>query len=657
MIGNPFLYRAADVRSGTMAEDRNFVNLFGVSALGLIKEKMQGLWDLPLFLISAPGGGKSSLMRIFSASAMRYIQETAALGGNQQSLANQMQELGAFKNEEPHALGIWLRMSHEYHTLCQSEGSNQHGLFCAMLNSRIILSAFNGICELNGLSVKRDLYRIRLYLRPEANNITTNSYSKWGSDNAELFYNRMAKLEADLSDMIDDPFWDGIRTNLSHTGLWAIDLLANVNILIDEKKFEFIPLIMLDDAHELLEVQLQYLFSLLMSRQVAIPFWISLRKQALGLEDLLTERLGKGVEKGRDYQLINFEKDIRGFFRRCVLEISELRVQSVRAQIGGLSQAFSDFISDNREEFLLKKLDDQVAQELKNKVLAAAGSELDRFKTLINEIEKQSKEPHDLCKRLRLLEILIKREVGKKQRSFVFQEVSKEALYKHESDKAIVEAAELFLAKDYKFPYYFGALRLMMLSSFNIQQFLIVAGALFEEIMMAIRLDRDRESFLSPERQHAIVRKVAIDFLKDIPTMVHNGGRVFRFINAIGDMCRNETYRPTAPYAPGVTGTAITMYEFDILVKGAKNGDKDLLELYETIESAIAYNILEPEPNYRCKKKEFLVLYLNRLLCVPFGLPLQKGGFREQKLSTLLRWVKPVSVKLKNDVAQAVLWE
>jgi hypothetical protein len=50
MIGNPFLYRAADVRSGTMAEDRNFVNLFGISALGLIKEKMQGLWDIPLFL-------------------------------------------------------------------------------------------------------------------------------------------------------------------------------------------------------------------------------------------------------------------------------------------------------------------------------------------------------------------------------------------------------------------------------------------------------------------------------------------------------------------------------------------------------------------------------------------------------------------------------
>jgi hypothetical protein len=439
--------------------------------------------------------------------------------------------------------------------------------------------------------------------------------------------------------------------------MWSIDLLANVNIFIDDKPFKFRPLIMLDDAHELLKVQLQYLFNLLMSRQVAIPFWISLRKQALGLGDLLTERLGRGVEKGRDYQIIDFEKNIRGIFRKCVLEISKLRVQSVTAQIGGLSQAFSDFISDNREEFLLKKLDDRVAREIKNKVLTAAGSEVKRFQRLINEIEGQCSEPHDLCRRLRLLEILIQREMGKPQRSLFFQEVSRETLDKHESNKAVVEAAELFLAKDYKLPYYFSAPRLMTLSSFNIQQFLIVAGALFEEIMMAIRLDRDRESFLSPERQHAIISRVAKDFLKDIPTFVHRGSQVFRFIHAIGDMCRSETYRPTAPYAPGVTGTAITMYEFDILAKGAKKGDEALLELYETIESAIAYNVLEPEPNYKCKQKEFLVLYLNRLLCVPFQLPLQKGGFREQKLSTLIQWMKSGYKKTKSNASQATLWK
>ena len=106
MIRNPFLYRAADVRMGSMAEDRFFVNLFGASALNLLKEQTNGIWELPLLLISAPGGGKSSLMRIFSACALRYIAQTALLGGKYQSLANQMEELGALRNGEPYALGI-----------------------------------------------------------------------------------------------------------------------------------------------------------------------------------------------------------------------------------------------------------------------------------------------------------------------------------------------------------------------------------------------------------------------------------------------------------------------------------------------------------------------------------------------------------------------
>jgi hypothetical protein len=183
-----------------------------------------------------------------------------------------------------------------------------------------------------------------------------------------------------------------------------------------------------------------------------------------------------------------------------------------------------------------------------------------------------------------------------------------------------------------------------------------LAGALFEEIMTAIRLDRDGESFLSPQRQHAIIFNAAKLFLKEIPTMVRHGNQVLRFVQSIGDMCNFETHRPTAPYAPGVTGTALTTYELEILKRNAVRGDEDALMLYQAIESAIAHNILEPEQNYKCKGKDFLVLYLNRLLCVPFQLPLQKGGFREQKLSTLYSWMKQGFRKRKASGTEA-LWQ
>jgi CRISPR/Cas system-associated endoribonuclease Cas2 len=660
MIRNPFFYRAADVQSGSMADDRVFVNLFGISALGLLKEKIQHLWEIPLILLSAPGGGKSSLMRIFTPGALKYIKETASLGGNQRDLAQKMEELGAFENGEPHALGIWLRISDEFHSLEDGKNSNKYGLFCSMLNTRIILNAVDAICELKGLKTinSNDLARISFSLKPNLKSTTISSWKKWGADNVKEVYDKMAKLESELCDMIDDPFWSGNASELSHSGLWSLDLLANLEIFLDGRPFKFRPLVMLDDVHELSGGKLKYLLNILTSRQVALPFWISMRKQALGLEEILTERIGKGVEKGRDYEVINFEDAKEGDFNKRARNIATLRVESVRAQIGALSQEFESFLSDDREEILLENLDQRVVEEIKKKILAAAGEELERFETVINDVEKTNEEikNHELCRRLRKLEILIQREVNKVQKSFLFSELSSQDLKKHENNSSITEAAELFLAEEYKLPYYFSARRLVTLSSGNIQQFLRLAGGLFEEIMTAIRLGRDGESFLSPERQDSIIRKVAGTFFKEIPVAVPNGSSVFQFITAIAEMCKQETYRSTAPYAPGVTGTAFYMNEYEFLKESAKKGDEKSKKLYRAIESAVAHNILEPESNYKCKGKKFLVLYLNRLLCVPFNLPLQRGGFREQKLGTFFQWME-IGYKKTKESKERYLWD
>jgi len=641
MIRNPFLDRAADARTGT--------------ALNLISDNIQHIWERPLFLISAPGGGKSSLMRIFSPSALRYVQETAHIGRERQLLSDKLSALGALKNGRPFALGIWLRLSDEYRNFDEFEQASGHGLFCAMLNSRIILSALNGVCILNDLSINKDLYRIALSLKGTASPSLGKNWTELAVTTAADLYEKMAKLEADLCDMIDNPFWEGESYTLSHSGLWSLDLLSNLDITLDNQEMEYRPLVMLDDIHELSASQTQYLIGLLMSRQIPIPFWISARKQVLGLEELLTGNLQRGVEKGRDYIPIDFENS-RGEFRKRVLEISKLRVQNVAAQIGGSSQAFDDFISDDREEIFLNNLDMSVAEEITSRILTTAGVEIGKFQGLISKIEGEHTKPHDRCRQLRMLEILVNREMGKAQKSFSFLEVPGETFQKHESNKAIMEAAELFFAREYKLPYYFGAQRLITLSSFNIDQFLRLAGALFDEIMTAIRLGRDKDSFISPERQHKILTRAAKAFLEDIPTMVPNGSAVMRLIQSLGEMCRHVTYRPTASYPPGVTGTAITMYEFRQLSEEAKRGNEEYLDLFQAIQSAIAHNVLEPEPNYKCKGQEFLVLYLNRLLCLPFQLPLQRGGFREQSLKTLLGWIKKGYRKSNKYLEQSELW-
>ena len=256
---------------------------------------------------------------------------------------------------------------------------------------------------------------------------------------------------------------------------------------------------------------------------------------------LLTERISNGAEQGRDYQVIDFEKAKSDFNKRA-RDIATLRIQSVASHIGGLFQEFVNFLSDDREEILLEHLDQEVAQKIKMKISEIAGKELQRFKKVIDEVENQDKNIriHDLCRKLRRLEILIQREVNKRQKSFLFSEVTTKEWEKHENTSSIIEAAELFLAKEYKLPYYFGAKRLITLSSDNIQQFLRLAGSLFEEILTKSRLGRDSELFLLPNRQDAIIKKMASDFLKEIPVMVPNGSLVFRFIDVVGKMCNHE---------------------------------------------------------------------------------------------------------------------
>ena len=580
---------------------------------------------------------------------------TSKRKGSGDKLAKKMEELGAFKNHKPFALGIWIRMSDEYQFHNQDETSRQIGLFCALLNVRILLSAINGICELKGLSVANDLDRITLTLNEKAKNGALKSWKKWGSQNGKEFYERMADLEADLCEMIDDPFWDGDSENYSHNSLWSIEALSSLNIFIDGKSIPFRPLIMLDDAHELSEIQRNFLYKLLVSRQAPIPFWISLRKQACGMEYFLTESMGKGIEKGRDYEIIDIEKN-NADFRKRVLDVATLRIQFVSSQIGSISEAFENFMSDDNEEIYKKTFNEEVVQKIKDKIHNIAGSELTRFQGIINEIEEQYKDPLELCLYLRMLENFVQRELGKIQRSFSFQEISVEAIRKHIKNKNVVEAVKLFLAEEYNLPYYFGAPRLITLSSFNINQFLKLSGELFEEIRMAIRINRVEDSFISQVRQHKIIVKIARNFLKELPIMVPQGKTVFQLVKAIGNMANYETYRPNAPYAPGVTGTALTMDDFGILKKQAQKGEETSLTLYQTIESAIAHNILEPKPYYMCKGKEFLVLNLNRLLCVPFKLPLQRGGFREQKLTTLFRWMKFGYKKRGPNEEQGDLW-
>src|SRR5690606_3247524 len=93
---------------------------------------------------------------------------------------------------------------------------------------------------------------------------------------------------------------------------------------------------------------------------------------------------------------------------------------------------------------------------------------------------------------------------------------------------------------------------------------------LFEEIAAKTVGRRGDTAPLSAERQHAILKKAAKRRWDGIPSRVPRGFEARQFLDAVGTFCGLQTYRPTAPYAPGVTGIAITMSERDRLIEAKR---------------------------------------------------------------------------------------
>ena len=171
------------------------------------------------------------------------------------------------------------------------------------------------------------------------------------------------------------------------------------------------------------------------------------------------------------------------------------------------------------------------------------------------------------------------------------------------------------------------------------EQFIRLGGDIFWEVVSgAIRQERRA---LSPERQHALMVEASDAIWDDIPKRVSDGRALRNLLEGIAGFSRWYTYLPNAPNDPGVAGTAIRMSERDQLM------DAEFLvrnpryrRLADLLASAIAHNLLIAQLDYKCKGDKWMVLNLNRVLCVRFGLPLHYGKYKERPLKTLADWIE-----------------
>ena len=213
----------------------------------------------------------------------------------------------------------------------------------------------------------------------------------------------------------------------------------------------------------------------------------------------------------------------------------------------------------------------------------------------------------------------------------------------HQNGNDVKIAAQLFLHDEFKIPFYYGISTVCRLASSNIEQFLNIAGELFDIVQTnSVKniINVNHQLSLSPEKQEDVIKKIVASRWKDLSTNVPLFDEIKKLMDAIGQFCYSETYVPNAWNSPGINGIAITMSQRnEIKDKILNDKNHQYYKLARCLTICIAYNLIDFKLNYKCKGKEWMIIYLNRIYCAKYQLPLNNGKFKEKTLKDLLGWL------------------
>ena len=625
---NPFRIRAAQ-RS---VSDEQFVKLFGAGVFDLLGD-LDNPWENLVFLRSAPGGGKTSFLRLLTPRPLKIAASMLQNDEHSRPTYDALRKSDALDEAEPKLLGVMVAFTTEYRELEEIDVGN--GLFRALLNARIVIATMRAVLERSDRTYPEDLNTIQVRWCPDTDatipaEATGQDLYEWASEIERGFYERLDELGEDD------------RPPSGHTRLDALTWFAQAEIIDIQGLISAKRVLMLDDLQLLSSTQRTSLTDLLANTRVSCGIWVAERLEALSHREMLSE----GALQSRDYEgIIQLESRWARRpkpYAKFVSQVANLRARR--------ADGFED-----RDFFALLAEDDTSDHD-------------SRFEDACREIEMRLKHVNDKgryddwleaarrypggtverARKWRATEILIDRDRARAQRSFDF-----ELLPEHELDdrgsSSVDHAADLFLRKELDVPIYFGRDSLAAISSMNIDQYVEVAGDIFEELSAKVSGPRASPASLSAERQHVIIKQTALNRWNGLVRRLPTGHDARRFLEAVGAFCYEQTYRPTAPYAPGVTGIAVTMADRAILIDDTDEKPTPLHRLRDVLTSLVAQNLLSPRLDRRSKGRDCVVFYLNRLLCVHFDLPLGYGGWREKSLNDLNNWVSHGSLAIKEE--------
>jgi hypothetical protein len=626
---NPFVTRASEY----IDLEEKFIQLFSADILQLFT-KDHDLWTTVNIIRSSPGGGKTTLLKLFTPRVLQAIILNRNHNEHVKEVFNELKSRGVFdKQDRINVIGTYISFTSQYSTFeYLSLGPGQHEkIFFSLINIRAILSFLKSLCIVRGLNYPQDLSDVEIIdTRLSGVPSSLHSFSK-GNE----LYDWAIVQEEKILNAVDNINMRDVEKPTGTDELYVLDLLAPKNIKVNGEILRERVLIMFDDVQNLSRLQRNKLGKTVVDKRPLVNTWVAERLKALTMEEALSE----GQIEGRDLRIIELEKFWSRKYQQFEKFAKSVANRRLEAAFTDQQYDFSSFLVGQMSGVHSVKVE-KAFQTVKDRVKDKFGK-LAQFRSWISQKEAIAGDIFGQLVEWRALEILLHREINKTS-LFTAIELNEEELEDKEGNDVRV-AAQLFIHQEFGIPFYYGFELVARLSSSNIEQFLNIAAELFEEIRTnSIKkvLRAQTTLHLNPEKQQQIIKKLANEKWTNLDKRLYEFTNVKRLIDAIGEFCAQETYVPNAWNAPGINGVGITMAERNLLKDYALKDPSHLYhQLAKSLVLCISYNLIDIKLNYKCKGKELMLIYLNRLYCARYDLPLHSGHFKERNLATLLGYM------------------
>lgn len=617
---NPFLER----RSERGTTDQEFVRLFSPRIFERLKEQDPFAPGLHLFR-SAPGGGKTTILRCFTPNVLRSFWQNRT---SQPESYRYFAERGVVDEADgPRILGVLLSCAAGYADLPPGASTVNDGLFRALLDCRVVLRTLRGVMDLAGQGAEISIDEIELSYDEQIGETLSipsmrcaDELATWAESREREIFDRMESAPANSATLSDVRF---------HAMLW----LQAVEFHHKGRRLELQRLLMIDDIHKLRRHQRDILVDELTTLRPTIPVWLAARSIAFA-----DEFLSQGSRLGRDIESYSLD-DVWGNPAQFALFAGNVVERRFDQQTELPRGEFTSYLSD---QFEPGDLTDAFTQSLST------------FNTRTKDLRGHLRYAHWISSANRPVgtprledvlsvistRILIARDVANRQMSFELVPLSTEDLEGRESS-ALRGAAEIFARHELGIAYYYGLERLYVMATGNVEELLTLAAALYDGIKAKQTVRRSQHPALDPKEQEKRLLDAVDRRAEFIPSSHTEGRRALRLLDSIAAHCRERTFLPNAPYAPGVTGVRLSNSEKRRLDGGTGTQLREQLRLKRVLAECVAENLLVTRDSASSSSREAgTVFYLNRGLCARYGLPLQYGGWQDVTINRLTEWIE-----------------